>query len=201
MKKWIVCMVLLVMVAGCWESLALVAGGAAGGLTTARVIQQQKEANQANIDLMEQQEAEDEAELAAETDLVKRKEIQERLDNTRTVLADLRVQKVVLDGLEMGSKTKWDDPQSVIPTIAAIFMMVLAERERRKKKKATEEKKLAEEQEERTYNAFSEVVDGGQEFKRIAKDENSADSVATFKKAMDDKQSPETKKMVAVIKA
>lgn len=183
MKKLVLISMMLISCGGCWESLALVGGGAAGGMTAARIIQQQKEANQANIDLMEQQKTDLEVELAAATDEAEKKRIQEQLDNTKTVLADLRTQKIALDGLDLGVKTDWSDPQAVIPTIAAILMMVLADRERRRKNKAK--------------TALVEVVEGGEEFKASADMAN----VKTFKTAMSDKQSSETKKMVAVIKA
>lgn len=182
-KKFVLASVMLLfLVGGCWESFALIGGGAAGGMTVSRIIQQQKEANQANIDLMEQQKTDLEAELAEATDEAEKERIQEQLDNTNTVLADLRVQKITLEGLEAGLKTDWSDPQAVIPVVTTILMAVLAERERRRKKKAT--------------TALTEVVAGGQQFK------NTSDSevVKDFKKAMNDKQSADTKKMVAVIR-
>lgn len=192
MKKMIVCMMVLCLLVagGCLESLALIGGGAAGGMTAARIIQQQKEANQANIDLMEQQEADEEAELAAATDEAEKKKIQERLDNTRTVLADLRAQKIVLDGLDLGTKTDWSDPQAVIPTITAILMMVLAERERRRKNKAKSEAK-------ENKTALVEVVAGGQMFKKTA----DATAITAFKKAQTEAQkTTKTKELVAILR-
>lgn len=185
MKKIVLLCVMLVFVGGC-ESAALVGSGLAGGMTLQRIIQQQQAANQENIDLMEQQKLELEAQIAAETDEAKKAELQKAFDNTETVLLDLKTQKEALKVAAAGAGTDWKNPQAVIQFLALLATGYYADRERRKKNK--------------TNTALAEVVAGGQAFKKAVKEE--ADILAKFKEAQNEAQkSPETKKMIAVIKA
>lgn len=194
MKKSIVllCMLMILLCGSCLETAGLIAGGAAGGMTAARIIQQQKENIQANIDLMEQQKIDLEAELAAATDDVEKERIQKQLDITNKVLADLEVSKVVVLRLEEGSKVDWQEPKSIIPFGASVLMTILWLLKRRKEKETAEDNASLE-------TALTEVVKGGQKFKKAV--ESDGGIVKTFKVAMNDEQSAETKEMVAVIKA
>lgn len=182
MKKVILMCCVLLLCGGCWESLALVGGGAAGGMTLQRIIQQQKEANAADIEMMEQQLADQDAAIAAEPDEAKKAELQKARDNTMTVLLDLKSYRDRLNDAELARKTDWGKPTAVITFISTLLMGLLADRERRKKNK--------------TATAFTEVVLGGEKFKK-----GTDNTVVAFKAAMGEVQSPETKKMVAVIKA
>lgn len=194
MKKkciWVSVMLMLLMTGGCWESVALVVGGAAGGMTTQRIIQQQKEVAQANIDAMEQELLDIEEKIIAETDEAKKAELQETRDNIKTVLLDLETQKAAIIELERGLGTDWGKPAAVVGTISSILLAWFADRERRKKNDAK-----ADAQENQT--AVVELVAGGEAFKKKATPE----AVTVFKAAHKEAQKSQvTKEMVAVIKA
>lgn len=183
-------MALLISCGGCWESAVLISSGAAGALTATEIVRQQKEVAQANIDLMEQDLLDIEEKIAVEKDEAKKAELQKTRDNIKTVLLDLETQKAVITEFEKSLGTDWGKPVAVVGTISSIILAYLADRERRKKNKTT--------------TALTEVVVGGQEFKRTLKESSTAVTDATmkiFKDAMDNKQSAETKKTIAIIKA
>lgn len=193
MRNALLCIVLvsLLFIAGCWESLVLVGSGAAGGLTAAKIVQQQKDLAQANIDLMEQQLADQDTAIAAETDEAKKIELQKERDNTSQVLDDLKASKIAWESIEAGMGTDWGKPTAVITFISTLAMLILEERQRRKKNDAE-----ADAQVNRT--AVVELVAGGEGFKKAANKE----AVETFKIAQGAAQKSQvTRELVAVIKA
>lgn len=195
MKKVIVmCMLVsLLFVGGCLETLALVWSGAVGGMTAQSVLQQQEDALEANIVVMKQQKVALEAELAEAADEAERKRILERIDNTDTVLEELRITKEAVAKVKEGLGVDWKDPKVVIPFASSLVLLIFEELQRRRKKEAEEEA-------EENYTALTEVVKGGQEFKRVIKANGGKGSAEEFGAAMGDAQSPETKRLVAVIK-
>jgi hypothetical protein len=184
-KKCIIVSVLFLLLTtgGCWESLALIGGGAAGGMTITRVLDQQQQVIQEDISLMEAQKAELEKKLAETTDEVERAKIQEQLKNTETVLDDLKTADEAIAMAKEGLNVNWQDPQSIIPYAATVLMTVFGIMQRRKRRT--------------TETALAEVVAGGQAFKKTA----DADTLKEFKEAQKLAQkSPDTKKMVAILR-
>lgn len=187
-KKCIVMCFVLLISAGCLESFALIGGGAAGGMTLMRVLDQQQKVIRDDIAMMEAQLEQEKAEFAEVTDEIEKEKLRQQIENTETVLADLKDADEAISRAKEGLNVNWQDPQSVIPFAGAALMTIFGIWQRREKRK--------------NQTALAEVVAGGQEFKKLAKENGVSDpALKAFGIAMNDKQSPETKKLVAVIKA
>lgn len=188
MKKMIVCMMMLLcllVAGGCLESLALIGSGAAGGMTLTRILDQQQKVIREDIEMMEAQKADLEQQLAEATEEVEKEKIRQQIKNTETVLMDLKDADEAISRAKEGLGVNWQDPQSVIPFAGAVLMTAFGIWQRRKKKQ--------------TQTALAEVVNGGQIFKRTAKDNTAA--LAAFKEAQTEAQkTTKTKELVAVLR-
>ena len=136
MKKCIVVCVMLLMVSGCLESIALIGGGAAGGVTISQKLEQQRQIIRDDIVMMEAEKAELEQQLTETKDETEKQKIQLQIKNHDTVLADLRDADEVLEKAQAGLNVNWQDPQSVIPFAGAALMTAYGIWQRRKKKDA-----------------------------------------------------------------
>lgn len=192
-KQWIltICLlVVLVPMTGC-ETMGLIGAGAGAGITLDRILQQAAVDVNENIDYLEAQNIELEQQLAeAETDAEK-EIIRAQIQANLKWLDQLKILQLSLQGGRQGIRVKWDDPQSVMLFISGgIIPGILAYLQWRKKQEAANEKN-------KLNTALEEVVEGGQEFKRNAEPE----ILDEFKVAHKNKQSAETKQLVAMIKA
>ena len=177
---WSVVLVLLLLpIGGCWEELALVGGGAVGGLSWERFITQAQEDVEENIQLLEDDNERLKAELTSTTDEAKRAELQAKIKNNLKMLDDLGVAKLSLQRAREGLGVDWQNPEAA--TIFILGAVTTFLQYRKKKQLGT---------------ALSEVVAGGQSFKK-----SGAHDLANFKAAHNNAQSLDTKKIVATMKA
>jgi hypothetical protein len=169
---------LLLPVSGCLEQLALVGGGAAGAMSWDRFITQAQEDVEENIQLLEADNERLKIELATTTDQAEREKLQTRIKENNKWLEDLGLTKISLAEAKKGLGVDWKNPEA-----AAVFILgtLTAYMQWRKQKK--------------TGTALKEVVAGGQTFKG-----NGTHDLSAFKKAHNDAQSNETKKMVAALR-
>ena len=193
----IVMCAMMLLLSGCYESLALVAAGAAGGLTLDHLLGQAEADVAENIELLEQQNADYEKQLEQAADEAEKEKIRARIKTNMETLDHLKITELALQGGRKGLKVDFKNPEAVAGFATTALTLFIAYRQWKKKQKALAEKTESD-------MAFVEVIEGGEDFKRELKAVDKATSgeeiLAVFKKAHGKKQGLETKKKVAVAK-
>jgi len=195
--KWIVMCVMLLLLSGCFESLALVGAGAAGGITVDHLLRQAQEDVQEDIQILEQQNAEYEQQLEQTADEAEKEIIREKIKANQDLLEKLIITELTLQGGREGLKVDWESPEAVTLFATTVLGLLMAYLQWKKKQKALVEKAESD-------TALEEVVVGGESFKEALKGSPAKEAVvvsAMFKESHGDKQSALTKEKVAVIKA
>jgi len=173
--------IFLLPVGGCLETAALIGGGAAGGITWERLITQAQEDVQENIELLESQNVELEKKLETTTDEAEREKIRAEIKANLKVLDELGLAKLSLEEANKGLGVDWKNPEAAVIFVLGALTTYMQWRKK-----------------QQTTKALTEVVEGGELFKKAAAPE----AVEVFKKSQTEAQkSNETKELVAVLKA
>lgn len=195
--KCIVICAMVLLLSGCYESLALVSAGAAGGLTLDHLLGQAQKDVTENIELLEQQNADYELQLEQTADEAEKEKIRVRIKANMDMLEQLKITELALQGGRQGLKVDWKSPEAVTGFATAALGLLMAYLQWKKKQKAQAEKAESD-------TALEEVVEGGESFKEALKGAPAKEAVvvtAMFKESHGDKQSALTKEKVAVIRA
>lgn len=121
---------------GCWETFT--AGFASGAITTESVLQKAKETLAANIERLNQKNAELEQILERTESLEERAKIRQLIADNEELKRGLVLGKEVVEVGQQGTKTNWKDPTQVsafAALIISLFMNKLQDRENKKKAK------------------------------------------------------------------